>query len=766
MKDNNEKNTAGKKPDKITAAQRHAEKVRKKNEKLVKKLRKNRWWLSFVMFILTTIFATVLLAIAALWMISYTVEDKIQNEYQNVQRMARIYDEKSEISDSDAYKALRYEERPFYVLDNNGQTKCSYGRNTSIESSGYFMVSTYEAGDRSVDEDSIDDELEEYDTEYDISIEDENIDFEDEDLEEYVDKNIKYQEKNVVVYLDLESEYLQQNDDGEFYVDIMKLFGIDFSLKEGLNIDFTTKDARVVPFWIEIPVKEGKLVAKSSVVVEAKDTAFVVIAVLAYVFIILVGFIIAVVNFVNNLKNHRRVNKLLFTDMATNSHNWTWFLYQGSNLMRRWRNADKNYAVMDFDFVKFRNFCMAHSVQEGERVLCTVDDVICSHLDKKELCSHNSSAHFAVLMKYDTDENLNDRINGILRELEHIDDTHVFSYHVGVDKLNAMYDENGKLIKRKDIDIEKAYNNACAASATLADNDDTGIAFFDEKLLEEQRWLDIVQENQQKALDNEEFVVYYQPKYDPRTNELRGAEALIRWQSPEYGFVSPGRIIPIFEKNGFITEIDHYMITHVARDQKTWLDKGLKCVPVSVNVSRAHFIESDLAEQIRDMIDNEGAPRNLVEIELTESAFFDDKKALINIIKKLKGYGFSVSMDDFGAGYSSLNSLKDMPLDVLKLDADFFRGETDGDRGEIVVSEAIKLAQKLNMHTVAEGVEAREQVDFLAEQGCDMIQGYYYAKPMPKEEYEGRMASPVAEVEEQPAAEAAKGQPAVAVSAE
>ena len=105
-------------------------------------------------------------------------------------------------------------------------------------------------------------------------------------------------------------------------------------------------------------------------------------------------------------------------------------------------------------------------------------------------------------------------------------------------------------------------------------------------------------------------------------------------------------------------------------------------------------------------------------------------------------------MDDFGAGYSSLNSLKDMPLDVLKLDADFFRGETDGDRGEIVVSEAIKLAQKLNMHTVAEGVEAREQVDFLAEQGCDMIQGYYYAKPMPKEEYEGRMASPVAKVEE------------------
>jgi EAL domain-containing protein (putative c-di-GMP-specific phosphodiesterase class I) len=181
------------------------------------------------------------------------------------------------------------------------------------------------------------------------------------------------------------------------------------------------------------------------------------------------------------------------------------------------------------------------------------------------------------------------------------------------------------------------------------------------------------------------------------------------------------------------------MLEHVARDQKAWLDKGYKCVPVSVNVSRAHFIESDLAEQIRDTVDKFGTPHQYVEIELTESAFFDDKKALISTITRLKEYGFAVSMDDFGSGYSSLNSLKDMPLDVLKLDAEFFRGDNQGERGEIVVSEAIKLAKSLNMRTVAEGVEVREQVDFLAKQGCDMIQGYIYAKPMPGDEYEQRM---------------------------
>jgi EAL domain-containing protein (putative c-di-GMP-specific phosphodiesterase class I) len=194
-----------------------------------------------------------------------------------------------------------------------------------------------------------------------------------------------------------------------------------------------------------------------------------------------------------------------------------------------------------------------------------------------------------------------------------------------------------------------------------------------------------------------------------------------------------------FEKNGFITSIDHYMLEHVAKDQKEWLDQGKNLVPVSVNFSRAHFAESDLAEQIRDSVDKIGTPHKYIEIELTESAFFDDKKALISTITRLREYGFAVSMDDFGSGYSSLNSLKDMPLDVLKLDAEFFRGENAGERGEIVVAEAIKLAKSLNMRTVAEGVEIKEQVDFLAAQGCDMIQGYYYAKPMAKEDYEGAM---------------------------
>ena len=326
----------------------------------------------------------------------------------------------------------------------------------------------------------------------------------------------------------------------------------------------------------------------------------------------------------------------------------------------------------------------------------------------------------------------------MISELETINEDHKFSFWVGVDRIAANNDETGRSIRRRSVDIEKEYNNAGAARATITGSD-SAVVFFDDKMVEEQMWLDWVNENQEKALENEEFLVYYQPKYDPKTRQMSGAEALIRWNSPAKGMVSPGRFIPIFETNGFITKIDHYMLTHVARDQRAWLDSGRKCVPVSVNVSRAHFIEEDLAEQIRDIVDEAGTPHDLIEIELTESAFFDDKNALITTIKKLKDYGFAISMDDFGSGYSSLNSLKEMPLDVLKLDADFFRND-DGERGRIVVSEAINLAKKLSMRTVAEGVEEKDQVDFLAEEGCDLIQGFYFAKPMPKEEYEEKLS--------------------------
>ncbi|MCR5204608.1 MAG: EAL domain-containing protein [Lachnospiraceae bacterium] len=567
---------------------------------------------------------------------------------------------------------------------------------------------------------------------------------EEEDDDEDVDILVDEKDK-IRLYYDMNETALEADSYGNLEFDYIETY--KKLKKEGALSVFNSdkkKDKVTVPFyfWIRVELGDGYgcLYGKASYEIKSSDILIILVCLLALAILACFLFIAVFIRIIKRFINHRKLMRVFFTDLETKGHNWMWFTIKGEELLHKKKYNKLNYAVLNIVLVKYNTFCVCHSVEEGEEVLQAINRTIMKYTLKDEASAHYGMASFASIIKYSSDEFLKKKVKRLLKQLESIDNHHKLAFHIGIATLPATQNPYGTYLDRQSIDIEKVYNNACAATATLESSDDSAIAFFDDKLIEEQKWIDIVNEKQKPALENEEFVVYYQPKYNPSNDELRGAEALIRWQSPDYGFVTPGRFIPIFEKNGFITEIDHYMITHVARDQKRWMDLGYKCVPVSVNVSRAHFIEEDLAEQIRDAVDKEGAPRGLIEIELTESAFFDDKKAMINTIEKLKSYGFAVSMDDFGAGYSSLNSLKDMPLDVLKLDADFFRGESEGNRGEIVVSEAIRLAKALNMRTVAEGVEVKEQVDFLAKQGCDMIQGYYYAKPMTGSDYEQRMA--------------------------
>jgi EAL domain-containing protein (putative c-di-GMP-specific phosphodiesterase class I) len=288
------------------------------------------------------------------------------------------------------------------------------------------------------------------------------------------------------------------------------------------------------------------------------------------------------------------------------------------------------------------------------------------------------------------------------------------------------------------VDINQLFSYANAAQATAHTEADQ-IFFFNREMLEDQSWEQWVENHMEEALSGGDFKIYLQPKYTPRDGKLVGAEALVRWICPDRGLIPPGRFIPIFEENGFIRKLDDFMLAGIAKLQAGWMVQGRRSVPISVNVSRAHFTQEGLAEHISQLVDGYGAKHELVELEVTESAFFDDKETLIDVVRQLRAYDFPISMDDFGAGYSSLNSLKDIPLDVLKLDAEFFRGESANGRGEIIVRRAISLAKELGMRVVAEGIERKEQVDFLATIGCDMSQGYYFAKPMPVEEFEARM---------------------------
>ncbi len=238
------------------------------------------------------------------------------------------------------------------------------------------------------------------------------------------------------------------------------------------------------------------------------------------------------------------------------------------------------------------------------------------------------------------------------------------------------------------------------------------------------------------ALQDNQFTIYVQPKYNVMTNTPAGGEVLVRWIHPKKGMIPPGLFIPLFEKNGFVVKLDAYVWEEACKMLKGWLDLGKKPNPISVNVSRVNIYNPHFVESLINLVDRYGIPHDLFNIELTESAYTDNPEMMIKAIDKLQSNGFSILMDDFGSGYSSLSMLKNIPVDILKIDMNFFVDANKKSRCESIVASIVRMSKWLNIPVIAEGVETPELVSFLREVGCDYIQGYYYAKPMSIKDYE------------------------------
>lgn len=244
-----------------------------------------------------------------------------------------------------------------------------------------------------------------------------------------------------------------------------------------------------------------------------------------------------------------------------------------------------------------------------------------------------------------------------------------------------------------------------------------------------------IDNNMEKALDEEEFIVYLQPKVDVKLNKVVGAEALIRWESSMMGLLSPDKFIPYFEKTGFIVQLDEYVFKKVCQQMRKWMDEGKKTIPISVNLSRQNIFDKKYLERYKKIQKFFGIQAQLLEIEFTETLFFENLELLKNAIHEVHEAGYLCSIDDFGSGYSSLALLKDVPVDTLKLDKVFFN-DIENSRGNKVIEHIISLAKDLNMITVAEGIETSEQVEMLKQMKCDLIQGYVYYKPMCVEDFD------------------------------
>ena len=504
--------------------------------------------------------------------------------------------------------------------------------------------------------------------------------------------------------------------------------------EDTVEIDLKKMISSTVPMniWYKHPLEMNDWQVVSKVNISrgvSKEDSFAILLVWMIVGPAIIIFITLIINFASmtsQISSNRKLISLIYLDTITGKTNWLKFKSDAAKLLKKRKKNE--YALVSFDICKFRMYSDMYGSNEADKLIVRVSDICHNFIKKRhELATRHGGDTFSLLIEYTNFDMLKKRVEDLASALSKVNAKTAIKYHFGV------YE-----IKDRTMAIDRINNlSGIAKDAGLNSSQMNGISYFDNeihlRLINERE----IENTMEAALEKKEFIVYLQPKYNSQSEELSGAEALVRWLSEEKGLMSPAKFIPIFEKNGFITKLDDYMLNEICALQKKWKEEGRKLFPISVNISRAHFEKPDLAEHIRDIVKQYDIPFSCVEIELTESAFFDDKNLLIETVKRLREYGFVVSMDDFGSGFSSLNSLKDIPLDVIKLDAGFFNIANDEDnRSSFIIEDTIAMAKHLRMQTVAEGIETRQQVDFLCSLGCDLIQGYYFARPMPVDEFE------------------------------
>ncbi len=289
----------------------------------------------------------------------------------------------------------------------------------------------------------------------------------------------------------------------------------------------------------------------------------------------------------------------------------------------------------------------------------------------------------------------------------------------------------------KKVDVYRRFERAMMACNSLKNNYNTNISFYDAELHKKELFENCLVSDVETSLTNKNFIVYYQPKYNitglrPR---LSSAEALIRWKHPEFGMISPGVFIPLMEENGLVSRLDHFVWQEAAAQVRRWRDQYNITIPVSVNLSRIDIYDPNLENNFLKLVRDNGLKPTDIMLEVTESAYTDNSDQIIQVVESLRSKGFFIEMDDFGSGYSSLNMLSELPIDALKLDMKFIKNIAKNEKALHMVELMMEIAEFLKVSVVAEGVETEEQCKLLKQMKCDVIQGFYFSKPIPPEEF-------------------------------
>lgn len=463
-------------------------------------------------------------------------------------------------------------------------------------------------------------------------------------------------------------------------------------------------------------------------VVAAEQNHYTMMNILMYAFFVLIliivitAYIVIVrVSFRRLTKANEEVSRIAYTDSITGYSTWDKFVLDAKSLLR---HEYRRYALVSFDIDKFKAINDMYGHEEGNRVLKLIADTVNRNLQDGETFSRINSDNYYILMLYSSDSDTARRIGSLIQAIEYEITEFVPVLSFGIYRITD-----------KSVSIRRMGDLADIAKRTVKYGDASAYTFYSESMLEKMREEKRIENEMQTALDMHEFCVFYQPKVslDGKVN-LTGAEALVRWIK-DGTVISPGKFIPLFEKNRFIVKLDYYIMDQVCQKIKQW-ESYYPHLLISVNMSRAHLRDPQFAEKLNDICLSHGVSTSSIEIEITESAAYGSLDVLTAVFKQLRDYGFHISIDDFGSGYSSLNMLKDLPADVLKIDRAFLAESNSNKRANDILGYVIRMAGSLGMHTICEGIETDEQAKLLGGLGCEMAQGFYFAKPMPSDSFE------------------------------
>lgn len=433
-----------------------------------------------------------------------------------------------------------------------------------------------------------------------------------------------------------------------------------------------------------------------------------------YAVLSIVLIFIAIIFYIIYIKksNEKEILSLAYEDKVTYIGNQNKFYRECSKYL-----LDKpslNYIIVYFDINNFKMINDTFGYEFGDNLLITIAKALKEELTEGEVYARLSSDYFAIFCDYKNGR------NKIIRKLDNIRSniesnlSIVFEISLCV----GIY-----FVEEGEVDIQKAVNKANMARS-VAKGKNINYAIYNEdvrnKLSEESMILDDIK----IALVKNQFEVYYQPKFSLVTGEMIGSEALIRWNHPEHGFISPAVFIPIAEKSKLILKIGRFVFERVCNDLYEWKKQGKKIVPVSVNLSRVELYQPDIVKFINKTIKMYNLSSDFIEIEITETVAINELNILKNVLNELRTYGFSISMDDFGTGYSSISCLRDMPIDILKLDKSFLGGIEHDERSRNIAKSIVSLAKSLDLVVIIEGVESKEQAELMKQFGCDLVQDF------------------------------------------